>query len=706
MKRKPWPLLLAIVAILSASCGPGGISPPETVVPSPPVSPVAEPTPSAIPTPTQISPTPEQGLPMTIGQQGSGEGEFINPRGLALDEQGNIYVADTGNTRLQIFDPQGDFLMAIADERFLGPRYIALDEVGQIYVTDLSDRVHVLNARGDPLQSLGRQGSLPSQFSGIADLALGPAGDLYVVDSGNGRVQKLSLTSGLLFTFGDEGEQWELLSRPEGIALDSEGNVYVSDTGNHRVRVYTTGGIFVRSFGAGVSEPRDIAVDQRGNIYVSDGGQDLVQVFDSGGRLLFKLGQGRLDDPWGIAVDDEGRVFVVDAGSHQLQVFPPVEEFPTPVPTPTPEASPAPTQPPTEGPAPWPMYGGDAQHTGRSLAEGPDSPNLKWMFRVGILAGSPAVGANGSIYFGSLDGNLYALGPDGVELWRAPIGQISGVPAISGGGIIHVGVVSPAEEMFYAFNRDGSTGWAYSLESHIVESSPIIGPDGTVYLATSNSLAPGGALIALNPDGSERWRYEVASRIPLSPALGPDGTVYAGARNGNLYALNPDGGLKWQTNLGAVSSGAAVGSEGTIYLGAGSTYQALNPVDGSQLWTFSPADGEADSTPALGRRGRVYLTSNSNELYSLNPDGTLLWTFSAEQEEEKEVHFSSPITLDGASVLYVGTKEGELFAVNPDGSLRWRYPLPEGGTALVGPAIGRDGTLYVGAGSNLYAVGQ
>ncbi len=102
----------------------------------------------------------------------------------------------------------------------------------------------------------------------------------------------------------------------------------------------------------------------------------------------------------------------------------------------------------------------------------------------------------------------------------------------------------------------------------------------------------------------------------------------------------------------------------------------------------------------------MYLVSSGNELYALSADGTLLWTFAAEEEAEKKVHFSSPVTLDGAGVLYAGTKEGELFAVNPDGTLRWRFPLQEGGVVLVGPAIGSDGTLYVGAGSNLYAVGQ
>jgi outer membrane protein assembly factor BamB len=709
MNDKPWLLLLLIVAFLAASCGPQGVTATATAVPSPSGLPVVEGAPSA--TPAQVVPVPGTGVLMTIGQQGSGDGEFINPQGLALDEQGNIYVADTGNARLQILDPQGNLLLAIADERLTAPRYVALDDAGRIYVSDTSERVHVFSARGDPLQSFGQPGSLPSQFSGIADLAVNAQGQLYVVDSGNSRVQTFSLLSGLLFTFGDEGDPAELLSRPEGIALDAEGSVYVSDAGNNRVRKHAPGGTFLRSLGAQISEPREIDFDQQGNIYVTDGDRGLIQVLDTQGHLLWELGEGQLDDPWGVAVDEEGRVFVADSGNHRLVVFAPAEEIPPPVPTSTPEAPPTsrvsatPLLPPIGGPPPWPMYGGDAQHTGRSLAEGPAEPSLKWMFRVGILANSPALGTDGSVYFGSLDGNLYALDADGTEAWRAPFGQISGVPAIGAEGTIYAGVASPVEEMFYAFNRDGSLGWGYHIESHIVEGSAIVGPDGTIYLAASNPQTAGGAVIALNLDGGEKWRYEVGSRIPFSPALGHDGTVYVGARNGNLYALNPDGTRKWQKSVGTVRTSPAVGPEGVIYLGTGPSYLALSPVDGSQTWTFSPAHGEADSTPAVGRGGRVYLTSSSNELYALNPDGTLIWTFSAEEEEEREVHFSSSITLDGGRVLYVGTREGELFAVNPGGSLRWRFPLREGGTVLVGPAIGNDGTLYVGAGSNLYAVG-
>jgi outer membrane protein assembly factor BamB len=514
------------------------------------------------------------------------------------------------------------------------------------------------------------------------------------------------MLKGLLFTFGDVGEEADLVTRPQGIALDAEGNVYVADAQNGRIVKYAPGGSILRAFETDIGELRDIALDQQGYIYATGAAARVVYILDGQGRTVLKLGEGLLSDPWGVAVDSEGRVYVADAGHHCVLVLALPGEVPTPAPAPTPEVSPTSTLPPVEGVAPWPMYGANAQHTGVSPAEGPATANVRWMFRAGVLANSPAVGADGGVYSGSLDGNIYALDPAGVELWRARLGQVSGVPALSAEGVIYLGVASPVEQMFYALNRDGTVVWSYHLESFIVEGSPAVGPDGTIYVAATNPQTGGGSMVALGADGTERWRYDAASRLPFSPALGLDGTLYVGARNGSLYALHPDGSLKWQTPLGAVTSSVALGADGTIYLGSASDYQALNPTDGAQLWTFTPVDGQAETTPAVGSGGRIYLTASSNELYAVNPDGTVAWTFSAEQEGEREVHFSSPATIDAAGVLYVGTREGELFAVNSDGTLRWRLLLREGGMVLAGPALGSDGTLYLGAGSNLYAVGQ
>jgi outer membrane protein assembly factor BamB len=699
-KWKPL-LLVLLVALVVAGCGGGSTSATPTMSGSGPSS-----TEAPASTPTLAPPPPGEGVFQVLGGRGSAQGQLEAPHGVAVDAQGNVYVADTGNGRIQVFDPDGAVLQSIADARFTGPLYVAVDDAGRIYVTDASEKVHVFNARGDPLQGFGQPGSLPSQFSGIADLAVDAVGDLYVADSGNGRVQKFSLLSGLLLTLGVDGEEDALLSRPQGVALDAEANVYAADAQTGRIVKYAPGGTFLRVFETGIGELRDIALDEQGRIYASDAAARAVYVLDDQGRIVTQLGEGQLSDPWGVAVDASGRVYVADAGHHRVLVLALSDEVPTPAPVPTVEASPTPTLSPVEGVAPWPMYGGDAQHTGASTVGGPATPDVRWMFRAGLLANSPAIGAEGSVYLGSLDGNLYALDPSGSEMWRASFGQVSGVPALGQDGVIHMGLAAPVEEMLYALHRDGSVAWSYHLENHIVESSPVVGPDGTIYLAASNPQTAGGQVVTLGADGSELWSFDTRSRLPLSPALGPDGTLYVGARNGNLYALNPDGTLKWQSPLGSVDSSAAIGSDGTIYLGAASSYQALNPADGSQLWSFSPADGQADSTPALGTGGRIYLTSNSNEVYALNPDGTVAWTFATEPEGEREVHFSSPVTIDGALILYAGTREGELFALNPDGTLRWRFPLPEGGMVLIGPAIGNDGTLYVGAGSNLYAVGQ
>jgi DNA-binding beta-propeller fold protein YncE len=355
-------LALAVVALLAAGCGGGSVSGTPTSAGSLPATPDT----AHLATATSAAPPLGEGVVMVIGQRGDGEGQFQSPQGLALDAQGNVYVADRGNRRVQVFDPRGGFLMAIADARFTGPRYVALDEGGRIYVSDASERVDVFNGRGDPLQSFGQAGSLPSQFSQIADLVVDAAGDLYVVDSGNARVQKFSMLRGLLFTFGDVGEAADSVTRPQGIALDLEGNVYVADAQNGRIVKYDPGGSFLRAFETDIGELRDITLDQRGYIYATDAAARVVCILDDQGRIVMQAGEGQLSDPWGVAVDGDGRVYVADAGHHCVLVLALPGEVPTPGPAPTPVASSTPTLSPVEGVAPWPMYGQRTAHGSES----------------------------------------------------------------------------------------------------------------------------------------------------------------------------------------------------------------------------------------------------------------------------------------------------------------------------------------------------
>ncbi|MDH4209067.1 MAG: PQQ-binding-like beta-propeller repeat protein, partial [Anaerolineae bacterium] len=522
MKSRPLRLVSTVLAILlSVGCAAGGGSTAGTPVPTAPGSATVG---AASTATTAVGGPIGEGVVASFGEQGSGPGQFSSPRGLALDGEGNLYVADTGNRRVQVFDSQGSHLMSIADGRFEGPRYVTVDDLGRIYVSDGAEMVHLFDGRGEPLQSFGQPGSLPSQFSQIADLVVDSAGELYVVDSGNARVQKFSLLRGLLYTLGDTGGETELLSRPQGIAVDAVGNVYVADAGGGSILKYAPGGTSLGVVATDLGELRGMDIDAQGYLYAVDGAESVVLMIDAQGRIVKRLGEGQLSDPWGVAVDQGGRVYVSDAGHHRILVLEVPGEVPTAVPGPTLVASPTAMLLPLEGASPWPMYGGDPQHTGRSQAQGPIVPALKWVYRAGLLAGSPVSAADGSLYFGSLDGNLYALSPDGVEMWRSPLGQISGTPALSPEGLIYVGVASPVEEMFYALNRDGSVAWRFHLEGHIVESAPVVATDGILYVSASDTQTGGGAVVALSPDGGERWRYEVASRLPFSPTLGPDGT--------------------------------------------------------------------------------------------------------------------------------------------------------------------------------------
>jgi hypothetical protein len=119
--------------------------------------------------------------------------------------------------------------------------------------------------------------------------------------------------------------------------------------------------------------------------------------------------------------------------------------------------------------------------------------------------------------------------------------------------------------------------WAFDYGDPNIQSSPAIGPDGTIYLGS-----PDGNLYALNPDGAEKWAFYTGSTIQSSAAIGADGTIYIFGTDGNLYAVKPDGTQKWafvtRSGFGGASS-PAIGADGTIYIGAldGNLYAVVGP---------------------------------------------------------------------------------------------------------------------------------
>jgi DNA-binding beta-propeller fold protein YncE len=254
-----------------------------------------------------------------FGSHGEGDGEFIWPAGIALDQEGHVYVSDEWLNRIAIFDRDGNFL-----------------------------------------SKWGKAGSGNGELNRPSGLAI--SGDtLFVSDTRNHRIQKFSLDGTYQGQFGSMGSGPGQFNMPWGLDLDDDGNVYVADWRNDRIQKFTADGQHLDSFGqpgSGVGQfhrPSGVCVDQDGEIYVADRQNDRVQVFAPTGRFIVALSGDNQLSKWGkeklqsnpdmirqralaiahdhgvfeksfshpcaVRVDDQGRVAVLDHTRGRIQVY-------------------------------------------------------------------------------------------------------------------------------------------------------------------------------------------------------------------------------------------------------------------------------------------------------------------------------------------------------------------------------------------------
>jgi len=172
------------------------------------------------------------------------------------------------------------------------------------------------------------------------------------------------------------------------------------------------------------------------------------------------------------------------------------------------------------------------------------NPNgtLKWRYKTGDpVRGPPSIAEDGTIYIGSVDKHLHAVYPNGTMRWKHYVGdEIATNPSIAEDGTIYGGGNS-----LWAINPNGTRKWTFNMGSnrHITSSSPAISADGTIYFGTNIGEMSGGEIIAVNSDGTERWRKMIAGDwVDSSPSIGEDGTVFIGSGDGNnrgfLHAFN------------------------------------------------------------------------------------------------------------------------------------------------------------------------
>lgn len=227
----------------------------------------------------------------TISSTGTEPGFLKNPRGMAVDSQGNFWVADTGNDRIQKFSLEGTLLQVIGksgsnEGEFRSPSGVAVTLKGNICVIDTgNNRVQVFSPKGVFLGAFGKPGKADGQFEDIADIDVDSSENIYVVDRGNNRITKTDSNGAILWEKGNAGSQQGEFFKPNSILVSPDNEVYVLDSGNSRVQVFDNNGKFLRMFGSegtdpgSFKSPQALGMEEGRRLYVGDRGNKRVQIF-------------------------------------------------------------------------------------------------------------------------------------------------------------------------------------------------------------------------------------------------------------------------------------------------------------------------------------------------------------------------------------------------------------------------------------------
>jgi formylglycine-generating enzyme required for sulfatase activity len=305
------------------------------------------------------------------------DAKFNTPTGVAVDSSGNLYVADQENHRIRKVAPNGRVTTlagsgsaGFADGQGLGasfyyPTGVAVDSSGNIYVADFYNcRIRKITSGGLVSTLAGGGGKGPNgfgyadgqgavaSFSGPTGVAVDNSGNVYVADSYNNRIRKIT-ASGTVSTLAgsgsagfDDGQGTAASFKyPHGVAVDNADNIYVADSSNNNIRKITPTGIVSTlagsrtgqgGFGEGAnarfSSPKGIVADSIGNVYVADSSNNnirkitptgivstLAGKYGGSGFLDANLENSKFFSPCGVAIDVNGNLYVADSQNHRIR---------------------------------------------------------------------------------------------------------------------------------------------------------------------------------------------------------------------------------------------------------------------------------------------------------------------------------------------------------------------------------------------------
>ena len=270
---------------------------------------------------------------LSFGKEGSGDGMFTFPYGVAVSDGDEIVVADSNNHRVQVFDSNGTFLRSFGHKgenvgEFNRPFGIATDKDRKIFVADKDNhRVQIFSWEGGHLGSFGGKGSLDSQLSNPWGLSLDSTGNIIVADAGNKLIKIFTPDGRFVMKIGGQGS----LSYPVHCVQCGEYFI-VSDRGEHCIKVFNREGHFQYKFGKEGKRdgefncPAYLLVNEIQHLFVCDRENHRVQVFELNGKFIWKFGAkgsklGEFNRPLSVTMLSNGRIVVCDEFNHRIQIF-------------------------------------------------------------------------------------------------------------------------------------------------------------------------------------------------------------------------------------------------------------------------------------------------------------------------------------------------------------------------------------------------
>jgi sugar lactone lactonase YvrE len=231
-----------------------------------------------------------------------------DPQGVALDTQGNIYIADTGNNAIKQWSAGAPQAITIVGTGLSSPNAVAVDQHGNVFFADSGNNAIEEWSAANP-----QAATLVSGLNNPSGVAVDAQGNIYIANTGHNAVQQWDGANQQLNTLVSG------LNAPVGVAVDAQGNVYFSDSGNDAIKEWIAATQQVATLVSGLSGPSGVAVDAQGDVYFADSGSGTIREWSPLSQQVTVLVSSGLSSPAGIALDGQGDVYVADSGNNVVR---------------------------------------------------------------------------------------------------------------------------------------------------------------------------------------------------------------------------------------------------------------------------------------------------------------------------------------------------------------------------------------------------